>query len=84
MNVRTLPVRPKIHQDETAGSLLIRAAQLNGHYSVYQLLSGAGFRSHQLSLQATLSDTQRFVQVTTDIGLGAEAKCPVPFDRKRV
>lgn len=79
MNVRVLPVRPKVFQDETAGSLLIRAAQLNGHCSVYQLLSGAGFRSHHLSLQATLSNSQRFIQVANDVGLGIEARQTVLY-----
>lgn len=73
MTEHKLPIRPKPYDGESAGSILIRTAELNGYVNVYQLLSGVGFRSHQLSLRALLSDSRRFSELASKLGLGADS-----------
>ena len=73
MTQAKLPNRPIIFSDETAASVLIRAAEANGHTSVYQLLSGTGIKINELSLKACLVDPLRYRQIIRAIGLGEDA-----------
>lgn len=60
---------PLPFEDETAASILIRAAKENGHASVYQLLAGCGISVHEQSLRAALIDSSRFEFIVKQLGL---------------
>lgn len=65
--------RPIPYEDETAASLLIRAAEENGYGSVYQLLSGAGIPINEPALRACIIDTTRFENLVRSLGLTKSA-----------
>ncbi|MCY0916514.1 TniQ family protein [Massilia antarctica] len=65
--------RPIPYEDETAASLLIRAAEENGYGSVYQLLSGAGILINEPTLRACIVDTTRFENLVRSLGLTKSA-----------
>lgn len=65
--------RPIPYADETAASLLIRAAEENGHKNVYQLLAGKGIRINELGLRACLIDPPRYRGLVQSLGLADDA-----------
>lgn len=65
--------RPIPFKDETAASILIRAAKENGHASVYQLLAGSGMSINEPSLRAAIIDPGRFVAIVRQLGLTDDA-----------
>lgn len=66
---KSLLFRPRPFKDETAASILIRAAKENGHDSVYQLLSGTNICYSEQRLHAVLIDPARFSLLIRDLGL---------------
>lgn len=75
-----LPNRPIPYSDETAASILIRAAEVNGHVSVYQLLSGMRVKINESALIACLIDPPRYQRIIRALGLGDDAAAR-PLDR---
>jgi len=73
MKVTCIPVRPLVFADESPASLLIRAAEANGHVSVFQLLSQVRAMSSQESLIAHWTDPKRYRALVLALGLGEEA-----------
>ncbi|MBD8544471.1 TniQ family protein [Oxalobacteraceae sp. CFBP 8761] len=65
----SLLFRPLPFKDETPASILIRAAQENGHSSVYQLLSGTDVLFCEERLRATLVDPIQFALLIKNLGL---------------
>jgi len=63
-----LPNAPIVFDDETAASVLIRAAEANGHTNVYQLLSGTGIKINEPSLKACLIDRERYRHLVRAVG----------------
>lgn len=64
-----LPIRPIPYSDESAGSLLIRAAQANHYRSVNQLLSGALKIEESAALDAHLTCQSRFGKIVQHLKL---------------
>lgn len=73
MKTSPIPVRPIPYEDESPASLLIRAAEANGHASVYQLLSQVHAVSSQESLIAHWADPKRYRPLVQALGLDAQA-----------
>lgn len=73
MKTYSIPVRPIPYSDESPASLLIRAAEANGHASVYQLLSQTCAVSSEESLIAHWADPKRYRQLVQALGLDAQA-----------
>jgi hypothetical protein len=65
--------RPIPYADETAASLLIRAAGENGHKNVYQLLASGGIQINETSLRACLVDPTRYQNIVQSLGLAYDA-----------
>lgn len=80
MNRTQLPNRPIAFDDETPASILIRAAEENGHTSVYQLLSGTGIEINELSFKSCLIDPPRYKTLIEAIGLDTDATA-LPLER---
>lgn len=68
-----VPIRPLPYEDESPASLLIRAAEANGHASVYQLLSQISAVPGRESLIACWADPKRYRQLVQALGLGEQA-----------
>jgi hypothetical protein len=64
-----LPVQPIPFEDESAASLLIRAAEANGHLSVYALLSERLNSSEKSILNGDLNDPVRFQRIIELLGM---------------
>lgn len=73
MKTHPIPVRPIPYDDESPASLLIRAAEANGHTSVFQLLSQVRAISSKEAWVAYWTDSQRYRQLVHDLGFGVEA-----------
>lgn len=73
MSTYAIPVRPLPYPDESPASILMRAAEANGHSSVFQLVSQVQRLSSLESLVASYTDIERFQGMTTALGLGPEA-----------
>lgn len=73
MKIPPIPVRPIPYDDESPASLLIRAAEANGHASVFQLLSQVRAVSSQEALIALWADSKRYRPLLQALGLGDEA-----------
>lgn len=73
MKTSPIPVRPLPYEDESPASLLIRAAEANGHASVYQLLSQICTVSSEEALIAHWADPKRYRQLVQALGLGEKA-----------
>ena len=68
-----LPLRPQPYDDETPGGFLIRAAELNHHITVFQLLSGTGVKLSEPALRACLLDEKRFGNILRKLGIFNES-----------
>ncbi|WP_375591654.1 TniQ family protein [Chitiniphilus eburneus] len=73
MKASPIPIRPIPYEDESPASLLIRAAEANGHASVYQLLSQICAVSSEESLIAHWADPKRYRQLVQALRLDAQA-----------
>jgi len=62
-------MRPIPFADESAGSILLRAAAANRCTNVFQLLKGSNINVNEPSLVACLLDKQRFEHIVWKVGL---------------
>lgn len=73
MSTYAIPIRPLPYPDESPASILMRAAEANGHSSVFQLVSQIKRVSSLESLIASYTDVDRFQGMVAALGLGHEA-----------
>lgn len=68
-----LLMRPIPFEDESAGSILLRAASANRCGNIFQLLKGSNIVLNELSLIACLLDKRRFEHIVRKLGLDENA-----------
>ncbi|WP_343728336.1 TniQ family protein [Duganella sp.] len=65
--------RPIPYDGESAASFLIRAAEENGHSSVYRLFAAIGIQINEPTLRACIIDRHRYRILIQSLGLSADA-----------